>query len=84
MPTQLRISDEPELQLVARQSLQELGVLVAERLQDRAVEFLVDVEMAETARGRDADAFVAGKRLDRLADGLTERIAAAGRGWFGG
>src|SRR4030095_9102900 len=52
----------------ARQLLQRVGVLLAERADHLAVELFVDREMAEAARGHDADAQVFGIALDRLAN----------------
>src|SRR5690349_5858801 len=52
-------------QLVARQPLQELGVLAGERLEYAAVELLVDHKVAEPTGRDDADARGAGKALDR-------------------
>src|SRR5262249_5684788 len=64
------------VELVARQVLQELRILVGERLEDSAVEFLVDQEVAQAARGQHADPQVARERVDRLADRPAELKAA--------
>src|SRR5262249_17632118 len=65
------------MQLVARQVLQEASILIGAGLENGAVKILVDEKMAQSTGSRDADADLAGKTLDRLADGMAERVAAA-------
>src|SRR5215216_3775610 len=67
----------------ARQVLQGVRILLAERADHLAVEFLVDREMAEAARRHDADAQVFGIVLDRFPDRLAEPVAAPRRGLVG-
>src|SRR5262249_47462660 len=64
------------MELVPRQALQERGVLVSERLEDRAVKFLVYEEVTQTAVCEDADACIARKALNCLLEYLSETIAA--------
>src|SRR5271170_3547343 len=64
------------IQLFARQRPQGLAVLAGERVDDAAIQFLVDDKMAEPARADDADARVARIAFDRLADRPAEIIAA--------
>src|SRR5487761_1267778 len=67
------------IELLARQCLQRLAVLALERVDDAAVEFFVDNEMAEPARADDADARLARPALDRRTDRPAE-LPAAPRG----
>ena len=67
------------MELVARQGLHEGAVLVRERLEDGAVEVLVDEEMAQAPRRHHAHPRLAWKRLDRAAHRLAEPVAAARR-----
>jgi hypothetical protein len=50
--------------------LQRLAILALERVDDPAVELLVDDKMAEPSRTNDADAYVGGVAFDPLADRL--------------
>src|SRR5260370_25882704 len=65
------------LELASGQSLQEGAVLVGERLEDGAVEFLIHQEVAQAPRGQHAHLRVTGIRLDRPAHRLAELVAAA-------
>ena len=58
------------MELVARKGLQKLCILVGAGLEDDAVEILIDQKMAQAARGKHADALIARKALDRLAQRL--------------
>src|SRR5215469_17912142 len=58
------------VQLVARQVLQERGILVGAGFEDGAVEILVHQKMAQAPGGEHADPLLAGKFLDRLAQSL--------------
>src|SRR2546426_646898 len=51
------------LELALRQSLQEGAVLVGERLEDGAVEFLIHQEMAQASRRQHADPHIRRVRL---------------------
>src|SRR5260370_38439571 len=55
------------LELASGQSLQEGAVLVGERLEDGAVEFLIHQEMAQASRRRHAHPHITRIRLDRQA-----------------
>ena len=76
MPTQLRISELPELQLVARQGLQELGILVGAGFQDRAVEILVDQKWLKPPDAMMPMRSLPGKLSTALRMRLAELIAA--------
>src|SRR5271167_2710394 len=58
------------IEFFARQGLQRLAVLALERVDDPAIELLVDDKMAQASRADDADAHVGGITLHRFSDRL--------------
>src|SRR5215472_17238969 len=67
------------IELFPRQGLQLFAVLALKRIDDPAVELLIDDKVAQAPRADDADAGVARVTLDRGADRLAELPAAPRR-----
>src|SRR5208282_5530268 len=67
------------IQLLARQALDRRGVLLAEEVEEAAVEHLIDDEMRQPARPDDADPRVARIGFDGGAERLPQPVAAPRR-----
>ena len=81
----MRISELPEFSFLRGNDCSAVAVLARERVDDAAVELLVDDEMAEPARADDADADVAraSSRPPRGSPGRVCSSAAASAGSAG-